>query len=64
MQQLLDDCDNYVLKVDQVAAELNQSADGALSARFKLADFAADYCMAPVRGVSISRAKWRSSPAI
>jgi fumarylacetoacetate (FAA) hydrolase len=48
LQQLLDDWDDLLLKVERVYAELNDAADGRRPPRFASADFQADRCMAPL----------------
>jgi fumarylacetoacetate (FAA) hydrolase len=48
LQQLLDDWDDLLLKVERVSAELNQAADGQRPPRFDTADFQATRCMAPL----------------
>jgi fumarylacetoacetate (FAA) hydrolase len=47
-QQLLNDWVRYVLKLEQVSAELNKAADGARFHAFTVADFTVERCMAPL----------------
>ena len=48
LQQLLDDWDDLLLKVERVYAELNEVADGRRAPRFESGDFQASRCMAPL----------------
>jgi fumarylacetoacetate (FAA) hydrolase len=48
LQQLLDDWDDLVLKVERVYAELNEIAEVERAPRFEIADFQASRAMAPL----------------
>ncbi len=48
LQQLLDDWDDLVLKIERVYAELNEAADGRRAPRFETSPFQAERCLAPL----------------
>jgi len=48
LQQLLDDWDDLILKVERVSAELNEAASGQRPPRFDSGEFATQRCMAPL----------------
>jgi fumarylacetoacetate (FAA) hydrolase len=48
LQQLLDDWDDLIWKVERVAAELDEAADGERPPRFDSQDFQPQFCMAPL----------------